>query len=337
MGPPAPSLPLESLVKRDWPTDAWRDLHVVMAVSGGPDSVAMLRALTAIKIESGGAGRLYVAHYDHNTRNGQSAHDAVWVAELASRLGLECLSGASTESGRRSEEALRDERRGFYLSAAQQVGARYVATAHTADDQAETVLFRILRGTGLSGLTGIARYRPLSDCVTLIRPLLEATRAEILDHLQRLAQDYRVDPTNAVDDATRNWLRNELIPSANIKYRSDVREALRRIAGQAAEAFSVVHAQAEAYLITARVELADDHSRVRIARSGATAPPIVVREALRLVWRRAGWPEKALAQRHWESLHALLMGESGEPANLPGNVIARSDDGVLELSREDRF
>ncbi|HEX5104177.1 MAG TPA: tRNA lysidine(34) synthetase TilS, partial [Pirellulaceae bacterium] len=200
---------LISKLATDWPPDEWRDVTVLVAVSGGADSVALLRGLHQLK--AAGEGRLVLAHFNHRLRGAESDADQALVEELARRLGLEAVVGARGREGEgergRSEESLRELRYEFLAAAADKVGARFVATAHTADDQVETVLMNVLRGTGLAGLAGIPRVRRLTDAATLIRPLLNVTRAEVLEYLHSLGQSYRDDATNQSADYTRNRVR----------------------------------------------------------------------------------------------------------------------------------
>jgi tRNA(Ile)-lysidine synthase len=178
MGTPA----LLTKLAGDWPPEQWRDVTVLVAVSGGADSVALLRGLCALR--SAGDGRLVIAHFNHRLRGAESAADQTFVEELGQQQALRVILGSRDGDGRASsEETLREQRYQFLRQAADQAGARYVAIAHTADDQVETVLHNILRGTGLAGLAGIPRVRPLTEAATLIRPLLGATRAEVLAFL----------------------------------------------------------------------------------------------------------------------------------------------------------
>ena len=157
--------PFEAQLAAAWPPEDWQDVTVVLAVSGGADSVALLRAMTAVR--GGGEGRLAAAHLNHQLRGAESDGDEAFVVELCGRLGIACEVGRTpagelaAESGDGIEAAARDARYRFLAATAARLGARFVATAHTADDQAETILHRILRGTGIGGLAGIARTRPL--------------------------------------------------------------------------------------------------------------------------------------------------------------------------------
>ncbi len=209
-------LDFETRLERSWPAQRWQDVSVVVAVSGGADSVGLLCGLARLK---SAGGRLSAAHFNHALRGEESDADERFVTALAGRLGLACQVGhwGPGEPEKRSSDGLEAAARGaryhFLQSAAEAAGARYVATAHTADDQVETIVQRIFRGTGLGGLAGMRRARPLGPATTLIRPLLGFRREEIRDYLHSAGQSWREDSSNARTDATRNWLRHELLPS----------------------------------------------------------------------------------------------------------------------------
>ena len=154
-------------------------MPVLVAVSGGADSVALLTAL--VRLQKPVESVLIVGHYNHRWRGEESDEDARFVRELAKQYGigfeLDCAP-QTREKSTANEASAREARYRFLQQTAERRGARYLATAHTADDQAETVLHRVLRGTGIAGLAGIPRTRVLSPAVTLIRPLLAYRRAE---------------------------------------------------------------------------------------------------------------------------------------------------------------
>jgi tRNA(Ile)-lysidine synthase len=221
-----------------WPPQRWRDRGAVLAVSGGADSVALLRA--AVSLGAGGAGRLTVAHFNHRLRPDADA-DEQFVVALAAELGLPCEVGRAdvaqhaAATGEGLEAAARAIRYEFLRETSERLGARYVATGHTADDQAETVLHRVLRG----------RLRLLSPAVTLVRPLLDVRRREVLEYLGRLGQAYCVDPTNADRSLTRNRIRHELLPLLAQQYNPEVTEALLRLSRLAADNQRVIDRLAE--------------------------------------------------------------------------------------------
>ena len=181
-------------------TIRWRDRGLgvvwVVAVSGGSDSVGLLRALAAL---APGLGlKLSVAHLDHGVRGDAARADAALVAELSAALGLPFDLGHWHPSRPGHFEAdARQARYAWLTEVARARGAEAIAVGHTRDDQAETILHRILRGTGLRGLAGIPSRRPIAEGLTLVRPLLHVGREEIRVYLAALGQSYRDDASNA--------------------------------------------------------------------------------------------------------------------------------------------
>src|SRR5262249_25956730 len=152
-----------------------------------------------------------------------SDNDEVFVAALCTRLvaegaTLDCRSNRidvaslARERGANLESVAREARYGWLAEVAREAGAGWVATGHTADDQAETVLHRLRRGTGLRGLCGIPVRRPLAPGIEVVRPLLRVTRAQVLNYLRALGQDFREDRSNSDPRFTRNRIRHELLP-----------------------------------------------------------------------------------------------------------------------------
>jgi len=187
------------------------DAHLVLAVSGGPDSMALLQG--AARLVDGGrqAWRLTVAHLDHGLRP-DSADDAVFVADTAAALGLPAevrrtdVAALARDEGTSIEEAARDARYRFLEEVAPH-GA-LIATAHTLDDLAETVIINLLRGSGVGGMAGIPARRG-----RIVRPLLDERRAELRDLLDEAGINYRMDPSNADAAFLRNRIRAELLPA----------------------------------------------------------------------------------------------------------------------------
>ncbi len=177
---------------------------VVAAVSGGGDSVALLFLLVECRPDL----RVVVAHFDHRMR-ADSGRDREFARRLADRLGLAVRVGQAVEPPR-SEEAARDLRRAFLLETARSLGASAVALAHQADDQAETVLQRALRGRGPRGLAAITP-RGLEAGVAVVRPLLFATGEDLRAFLRARGEAWVEDPTNASEDQARSWLRHRVL------------------------------------------------------------------------------------------------------------------------------
>ncbi|MFE5324442.1 tRNA lysidine(34) synthetase TilS [Paenibacillus sp. NPDC056579] len=204
---------------------------IVVAVSGGPDSVALLHLLFVL---SGRWGwNLTVAHVDHRFRGDESAQEAEFVRELANRLGLRSeiahldVPRHIRETGKNSQVAARELRYGFLHQAAASCGASRIALAHHADDQAETMLMRLLRGTGPSGLTGIP-IRRMEQHVELVRPLLRIYKSELLEYCHTHQLAYCTDSSNLETKYTRNGIRLDVLPYLQ-QFNEQLPQALNRL------------------------------------------------------------------------------------------------------------
>ncbi len=186
------------------------DAHLVLAVSGGPDSMALLHAAAHLTGTDARRWRLTVAHLDHGLRD-ESAADATFVTDAAAALGLPAetrrtdVAAMARAGGRSLEEAGRDARYRFFDAVAPE--GSLIATAHTADDAAETVLINLLRGSGLGGVRGIPPRRG-----RVVRPLLGERRASLRALLDAAGIDYCLDPSNDDPAFLRNRVRGELLP-----------------------------------------------------------------------------------------------------------------------------
>ncbi|WP_232536145.1 tRNA lysidine(34) synthetase TilS [Lacipirellula parvula] len=344
--PPTTDLPARLLAA--WPATAWCDIHVLVALSGGPDSVALLCALLAAKQQVGGAGKLFAGHVDHSLRGDQSTADAEWLAFECRRLGVPLfiekanVGEVAEVRGDGMEEAARTTRYAILTRMAETLGARFVALGHHRDDQLETILFRLLRGSGLRGLAGMPASRPLSPSVVAIRPLLGIGRSEITDYLAAIGQASREDETNQdAEVAARNAVRHELLPPIRERFGKNAEGAILRAAEQAAAAQAFIDEQAAALL--AACQLTDERSASGLVigielqtKPLAVAPPLLVSEALRQAWRSAAWPEQSMTYSWWRQLAQFAQSPEGAPPlNLPGDIRAsRSAPGVLSLRCE---
>lgn len=309
---------------------------LVVAVSGGPDSVALVRAAALARPDD---DPFVVAHLDHGLRGADGRVDAEFVASLVRtipgavvRIGQRDVGTLARREGANLEAMARRERYHWLGQIARECGARRVATGHTADDQAETVLQRLLRGTGLQGLRGIAARRELARGVELIRPLLSTTRAEVLDFLVTLGQPYREDASNGDLRLTRNRIRHELLPHLAARYNPAVSRALTRLAAQAEESYHDELAAASALVVAAERPRAGrllvfDRSTL------AAAPRRVLRAAFRMLWEREGWPRDAMGHAGWERL-CLFVHVGRHNLDLPGHIRARAREPVVTLGCE---
>ncbi|ABR50616.1 tRNA(Ile)-lysidine synthetase [Alkaliphilus metalliredigens QYMF] len=202
---------------------------VVVAISGGPDSVCLLHVLSRLKAAY--KLEIYGAHLNHNFRGMDAQMDAQYVANFCEQLNILCfvksmdVLGYAEKNGLSSEEAGRVLRYEFFEEIGQKVGASKIAVAHNQNDQAETVLMRLLRGTGIQGLTAIRHKRD-----KIIRPLLETDRGKIEDYCETYELSPRIDQTNSQPIYHRNKIRLELIPYLKENYNPNIIEGLHRTA-----------------------------------------------------------------------------------------------------------
>jgi tRNA(Ile)-lysidine synthase len=284
---------------------------VVVAVSGGADSTALLLILADLADELGIV--IHVAHFDHRTRPKQSAEDADFVARLANRVGAPVRVGRA-EKPTKTEDAARTARYGFLRRAASEIGATTIATGHTRDDQAETVLLHLTRGSGLAGLAGM---RPLRDGIA--RPLLAIGRKDTVAVCRAARIRPRVDPTNRSLKFARNRVRLEVLPEL-AKINPRVSEAIVRLADAAGDL------QSEDELDIAEA-LAG--SRDNDAIAVASLEPAVRGRALALAWREA--TGRVLSARHRDALERLTATEDGSQSlDLPGGRAIR-EYGLLRI------
>jgi tRNA(Ile)-lysidine synthase len=202
---------------------------LVVAVSGGPDSMVLLDVLMKLT-----DNRLIVAHLNHQFRGDDARADADFVRAEANKRGLECVvreidvPSEMERSGMGAQETARSVRYQFLYEVAREHGAMGVAFGHNADDQAETVLMRIIRGTGMYGLTGIP-YKRQHEGLLLIRPLLDVSRAEIMEYIETHGVEYVVDRSNLSTKYFRNLTRLEIMPFLE-QYNPQLGTSLRQLA-----------------------------------------------------------------------------------------------------------
>jgi tRNA(Ile)-lysidine synthase len=277
----------------------------VVAVSGGSDSVGLLRALHKLAPKLGLT--LSVAHLDHGTRGEAARADAAFVQALAGSLGLPLDLGhwRPTRAGHFEADARR-ARYSWLLEIAVARGASAIAVGHTRDDQVETILHRIIRGTGLRGLAGMPSQRVLSwdPPVMLIRPLVSVSRQAIRTSLGCAGEPFREDASNADQARTRGRIRHDLLPRLAQEYNPRVAEAiirLGRLAGASERCIErqVIELEHEATRLLSQDQIELRRDRLR------QSPLFLCAEVLRRVWRLAGWPEAGMSARRWRRLVSL--------------------------------
>lgn len=313
--------------------------RVLVGVSGGPDSMCLLHVLLRLRSELG--IRLFVAHLDHGLRP-EASREFVFVRSISRKWGLPFYGSRvdtalyRQEKGLSVQAAARLCRYTFFEKAASFFEVNRIATAHHRDDQVETVLMNIIKGTGLDGLAGIKAIRPWRGIV-LVRPLLEISKDEILDYCEENGIDHVSDPSNLEPLYLRNKIRLELVPVLTREYNPRVGEAIFRL--------SVLAGEEGAYLQRRAIHLCEKYTRAREretvvidASEVRKLHPALRRRVLRVAWagisRGVGfYPES----KHIEALEQLLLdSRPGKETQLPGHGRAYISKLGLVITRKPR-
>jgi tRNA(Ile)-lysidine synthase len=316
----------------------WRKLKlpvageaIVVAVSGGADSSALLLALDELKTRQKISLNICVAHLDHRLRK-SSAKDAKWVSELATKLGYRVVIGRTkiAENARAGsdnlEQAAREARYAFLERTAKKASANYVLTAHTMDDQAETILLRLMRGSAAAGLGGMEAIRPLANdsSIKLARPLLWARRSDTEDYCRIRKVAFLFDEMNEDLRFARVKVRKQLLPLMQ-SFNNKIVEALSRTAAQLREDGSVLFNDSGELL--RRASLSNQESQMVNETKApaldvkvlANAPPALRRRALRQWLSEARGSARRLEMVHLLAVERLLEGSAGgRVVEIPG-------------------
>lgn len=320
------------------------DETVIVAVSGGADSTALLLAIHELISAHKLSVKVCVAHLDHRIR-AASAKDAKWVAALAEKLGYECVVGRSkvAEIARSAadnlEQAAREARYKFLERTAKRKSANYVLTGHTMDDQAETVLLRLMRGSAGAGLAGMDLLRPLgkNTAIKLVRPLLWARRFETENYCRLRKTQFLADEMNEDQKFARVKVRQQLLPLMQ-SFNNKIVEALSRTASQLREDSAVLLNNSDALLKQAAVlDPLDDETQTTVldVKVLANAPPALRRRALRQWISEARGSSRRLEMVHLLAVEKLLEGTAGgRVVELPGGSRVRRKRNRLEFEPE---
>ena len=333
-----------------WPADRWSGTTGVLAISGGADSVAMLRAFCELR-ERGcvvSHTQFALAHFNHQLRGEESDQDEAFVRSLADQLKLPVYIGNSVhppeidssklEIPRGNEALWRRDRNRFFRDVAQRTNANWIATGATADDQVETALHHLLRGSGPAGIAGVRSVRTIAPGLSLVHPLVETWKAQIVDYLNTLGQKYRSDSSNAALHFTRNRIRLELIPwlesfagNPHLKQRLLVATQLIR------DEHTLVEQMAHEWLEKAPIEISSNGFQCPLNAIAATPWPILQAAFVEL-WHRLEWPLQDCTFRHWQRANELLKQAalSNHPKQLqfPSSIRWQCARKILRVTRQ---
>jgi len=305
---------------------------ILAAVSGGADSTAMLHVLAALKKKYGFP--LYAVHVHHGIRQETADRDADFTAALARRLGVPCIirkvdvPALKLSEKKTLEEAAREARYAILRNEKKRLGFRWIAVAHHGDDQAETVLMHMLRGTGIRGLRGML---PVNEDV--IRPFLGTRRREIEAYLDELQESYVTDETNFSEVHARNVIRQRLLPVMLQKDPAVVVNLIRlSLASQ--QIYRDMERQMDS--LAERVGLVEETGRFSFSAGAAEKEPAVfMYEFLLSLFGRLAGGRKDFGRIHAEDTAMLLHKETGKKIMLPGGILARREYDRIILEKTD--
>ncbi len=304
--------------------------RIVVGVSGGADSVCLLCVLVRVCKEL--EAELVVVHVNHGIRGAEADRDESFVKELCERLHLEYITytyrvkDIAREMGLSEEEAGRKVRYDSFLKTCRQKECNKVAIAHNKNDNAETILFHLFRGTGMRGLSGIEAKRVMAEEhgeVMLIRPLLFAKRAEIEEYLQQEGVNYLTDSTNLTDDYTRNKIRNRVLTYAVSEINSGTIDNIGETAIQLREALNYIEENVRKRF---HKLVNFNNSSYRISVKDFEEEDVVIQKGiiLRILELLAG-KRKDIESKHVETVLSLLNKQVGKCVHLPYAMVAERE------------
>jgi len=308
----------------------WGD-RVVMGVSGGPDSVCLLYLLNSLKDEFNLS--LHIAHLDHMLRK-DSKYDILFVKEMAEKLNLpittEKINIPKLAKKGSIEEIARKVRFDFLFRVAKDIGAKKIVLGHNKDDQAETILLRILRGAGLYGLMGILPKREISG-YTVVRPLIEAERKEIERYLKRRKIKTILDRSNNSVIYLRNRIRNRLIPLLETQYNRNIRKILCHTAEIVETDYNYLEKKGREELKDLRVK--SNLSKIKLNLSKLLRlHPAIQRIVLRLAISDLKGDTRRLTFKHLKELEDLIKTRpKGSIVDLPKNISVQKEAKYLSI------
>ncbi|MDR0957870.1 MAG: tRNA lysidine(34) synthetase TilS [Clostridiales bacterium] len=302
---------------------------IVIGLSGGADSCALLRVMLELR---GILGiHVFAAHINHNIR-AEAANDEKFCVNLCRRFHVPLcvysvdVKSVASERKISEEEAGRLIRYQYFSEAAKFFCAEKIATAHNKNDNAETVLMRIIRGTGTAGLEGIKCSQ-----ANIIRPILNISRAEIEQYLKKLNQPFVTDSTNAENIYSRNKIRNMLIPQIEKEFNPSVSDALCRLSATCAEENDFLNNQAEQAAKNAATENGFFCSEI------LNIHPALAKRVVRLLLEKFIGTLKDISEERTSAIITLAKSKTGGKIELPGGFCAFSEYGRIVFTKNKQF
>lgn len=320
--------------------------RILLAVSGGADSMALLHLLNALQAQGHLPAELACAHINHQLRGAESDADERFVVEETARLGVPVLVRSVdvrtfAQTHKLSiETAARQLRLAQLREIARAQGGTWIATGHQKNDNAETLLHRLRRGTGFRGLAGIRPVRWLDEGLWLARPLLCVTREQIARYLREHDLRWREDHTNADTVYARNFIRGRLLPLLQRESQTSLVESLTELAISAGRLYDRVQGDTERLQVSM---LQVNNDEACIDASGlAPLPELVAVELTRRALVSLGCGERDLTEHHYRRVLDLARRRAtGREVSLPGGFAARYESGQIVLRKvrqhEDRM
>lgn len=318
--------------------------RIIAGVSGGADSMCMLIMLLELRKIMG--TEVIVAHVDHGIRGAEAERDAEFVREFCQDMEVPFeivkadIPALAKETGTTCEEAGRNFRYRYFASLAKKLKADKIAVAHNCDDNAETILFNIFRGSGIGGLRGILPKRSIktegSGNYTLIRPVLVLSRQEIEEYLKEKKQPFCIDSTNSEEAYSRNKIRNSILPMARDGINANINGHLEALSRQAAEVLDFLEAEIEKHT--------DSMEGIRDASGNLTGismdlkvleklHPVIVKRLIRKAFEKVAGRLKDVEEVHILDIAALAGKQSGRRISLPYGITAVKEQKELLLTK----
>ena len=315
---------------------------VLLAVSGGADSTALLYAMHALKAEDILSADLVCVHINHQLRGADADVDEDFVIAQARDLNLPITTkrvdvrGFARKNKLSIETAARQMRIETLLNIAKAGNCNSIATAHHKNDNAETILHRLVRGTGFRGLTGIWPTRLFADDIQFIRPLLSVTRDEIIEYLKKRNLKWRRDHTNADCTYTRNFIRHRLLPALQQDCTGSLVEQLSALAASARKFYSMVCNCADKAWPTL-TDCSANELKLNLQMFLVQPPPVKV-ELVRRSLSAVGCGQRDLTRQHFQKILRLAeQNVGGRKIELPAGFVVRREYGNLIFARPEKI